>query len=60
MARYELRLRGADILSLIFETIDWENDTGAFGMVRQFVNGYAVELWQGARFLSKRPVRAAG
>ena len=35
--------------------IECDNDQEAIGKAKQFVNGRAVELWEGARFIMRFP-----
>jgi hypothetical protein len=35
--------------------IECDNDQEAMGKAEQFVNGRAVELWEGARFIVRFP-----
>ena len=52
MPAYQLRFLAPDNTPLGSEFIDCDDDGVAFQHAQQLVNGNAVELWEGARFLA--------
>ena len=52
MQSYELRFLGSDNQVVTTKLLESSDDASAFAAVRQQVNGQAIELWQGSRFVA--------
>ena len=60
MPSYELRFLGADNRPVTIKSIECECDAEAFETARKHVEGQAVELWQGDRFIATLEITQGG
>jgi hypothetical protein len=60
MQSYELRFLGPDNHVVTAKLIESADDASAFMAAQQQVNGQAIEVWQGTRFIATiEPISAA-
>ena len=52
MPTYELHVLGADNRTMAVKTISSNDDAEAFEMARRYLDGHAIELWEGKRFIA--------
>ena len=60
MPSYELRFLGPDNRPLTTSTIECGSDSEAFETARKHVEGQAVELWEGDRFIATLEITRSG
>jgi hypothetical protein len=52
MPSYQLRFLGADNKIAGSQIVECDSDPAAFEKAQRFVDGHAVEVWEGTRFIA--------